>query len=252
LAPKEILLPEALPEGEILAEWLSNKKGKKVHLIVPQRQSKAELLEMVQRNAQYELERSQRFAERNLQAMQDLAEILDLPELPRRIEGYDISHIQGSNAVASQVVFIDGIAAPQNYRHYNIKNPEVRILAIDVLSQIGDSHIIQILMDVLKRDTESSVRRFVATTLGYAKRQEIIPILMEIIQHDTDDALRASCVSALGYLGNTTFIELIVQTLQSDNDLLDGFEKQNDVSTTSSNDIPHRTSLIITLKLESL
>jgi excinuclease ABC subunit C len=124
--PNEILLPEPLPEGEILAEWLSNKKGKKVHLIVPQRQSKAELLEMVQRNAEYELERSQRFAERNLQAMQDLAEILDLPELPRRIEGYDISHLQGANAVASQVVFIDGVAAPQNYRHYNIKNPEVR------------------------------------------------------------------------------------------------------------------------------
>jgi excinuclease ABC subunit C len=124
--PNEILLPEPLPEGEILAEWLSNKKGKKVHLIVPQRQSKAELLEMVQRNAEYELERSQRFAERNLQAMQDLAEILDLPELPRRIEGYDISHFQGANAVASQVVFIDGIAAPQNYRHYNIKNPQVR------------------------------------------------------------------------------------------------------------------------------
>jgi excinuclease ABC subunit C len=57
--------------------------------------------------------------------MQDLAEILDLPELPRRIEGYDISHIQGSDAVASQVVFIDGLPAKQHYRHYKIKNPTV-------------------------------------------------------------------------------------------------------------------------------
>jgi excinuclease ABC subunit C len=52
---------------------------------------------------------------------------LDLPELPKRIEGYDISHIQGSNAVASQVVFVDGIPAKQHYRHYKIKNPTVEI-----------------------------------------------------------------------------------------------------------------------------
>jgi excinuclease ABC subunit C len=56
-----------------------------------------------------------------------LADILDLPELPRRIECYDISHIQGSNAVASQVVFIDGVPANQHYRHYKIKNPTVTI-----------------------------------------------------------------------------------------------------------------------------
>src|SRR6476620_2355349 len=57
--------------------------------------------------------------------MQDLADLLDLPEIPRRIEGYDISHIQGSNAVASQVVFVDGLPAKQYYRHYKIKNPTV-------------------------------------------------------------------------------------------------------------------------------
>ena len=74
---------------------------------MPQRQVKAELIEMVERNARYELERTQRAADRNLQAMQDLAELLDLPGLPHRIEGYDISHFQGSNAVGSQVTFID-------------------------------------------------------------------------------------------------------------------------------------------------
>jgi excinuclease ABC subunit C len=57
--------------------------------------------------------------------MQELAELLDLPDLPHRIEGYDISHIQGSDAVASQVVFIDGLPAKQHYRHYKIKNPTV-------------------------------------------------------------------------------------------------------------------------------
>ncbi len=125
--PTEILVQHELPEGEILTQWLSEKKGRKVSLINPQRQIKAELIEMVERNASYELERTQRFSDRNTQALQDLATILDLPELPKRIEGYDISHIQGSNAVASQVVFVDGVPAKQHYRHYKIKNPEIKI-----------------------------------------------------------------------------------------------------------------------------
>ena len=123
--PAEILVQHELPETEMLAEFLTQSKGRKVTIVAPQRQMKAELLEMVERNAGYELARTQRFADRNAQATLDLAEILDLPELPRRIEGYDISHIQGSDAVASQVVFVDGLPAKQHYRHYKIKNPKV-------------------------------------------------------------------------------------------------------------------------------
>ena len=124
--PSEILVQYELPEGEILSDWLSNRKGRKVTILTPQRQTKAELIEMVERNAEYELARMQRLSDRNSQAMEDLAEILDLPEVPRRIEGYDISHIQGSDAVASRVVFIDGLPANQHYRHYKIKNPEIK------------------------------------------------------------------------------------------------------------------------------
>lgn len=124
--PAEILVQHELPDGEILAEYLTQRRGRKVAIEMPQRQTKAELVEMVERNAQYELVRTQKVADRNTQAMQDLAEILDLPDLPKRIEGYDISHIQGSDAVASQVVFVDGMPAKQHYRHYKIKNPEVR------------------------------------------------------------------------------------------------------------------------------
>jgi len=124
--PSEISVQYDLPEGEILADWLTNRKGRKVTILTPQRQTKAELIEMVERNAEYELARMQRFSDRNSQAMQDLAEVLDLPEVPHRIEGYDISHIQGSDAVASRVVFIDGLPANQHYRHYKIKNPEIK------------------------------------------------------------------------------------------------------------------------------
>ncbi|MBW4495777.1 MAG: excinuclease ABC subunit UvrC [Oscillatoria princeps RMCB-10] len=123
--PAEILVQHELPEGEMLADWLSERKGRKVAILAPQRQTKADLIEMVERNAGYELARLQKSGERNAEAMQDLAEILDLPDLPRRIEGYDISHIQGSDAVASQVVFLDGLQAKQHYRHYKIKNPTV-------------------------------------------------------------------------------------------------------------------------------
>ncbi len=136
--PNEILVQQELAEAEVLQEWLTQKKGRKVNIIVPQRQTKAELLEMVERNAGYELERIQKTGDRVLQSLQDLTEILELSEIPRRIEGYDISHIQGSNAVASQVVFIEGVPANQHYRHYNIKNPQVRIGHSDDFASLAE------------------------------------------------------------------------------------------------------------------
>ncbi|MEG3439997.1 excinuclease ABC subunit UvrC [Pannus brasiliensis CCIBt3594] len=136
--PGEILLQHELPEADVLAEWLSEKKGRKVRLTVPQRQEKAELLAMVERNASYELERTKRALDRDVRSLQDLAEILDLPDIPHRIEGYDISHLQGSNAVASGVVFLDGVPANQHYRHYNIKNPEVKIGHSDDFASLAE------------------------------------------------------------------------------------------------------------------
>jgi excinuclease ABC subunit C len=136
--PTEILVQHDLVDGEILADVLTQRKGRKVTIVSPQRQMKAELIEMVERNAQYELQRLQKFSDRNSQAVEDLAAILDLPELPHRIEGYDISHIQGSNAVASQVVFIDGMPAKQHYRHYKIKNPTVTIGHSDDFASLAE------------------------------------------------------------------------------------------------------------------
>jgi excinuclease ABC subunit C len=95
-------------------------------LAVPQRSQKADLVELVERNANYELQRAQRASEQNLLATEDLAQLLELSSPPRRIEGYDISHIQGSDAVASQVVFIDGLPAKQHYRKYKIQSSSIR------------------------------------------------------------------------------------------------------------------------------
>ncbi len=136
--PSEILVQHDLPDSEILADVLTERKGRKVAIIAPLRQSKAELIEMVEKNAQYELQRMQKLGDSNLQATQDLAAILDLPDLPRRIEGYDISHIQGTNAVGSQVVFIDGLPAKQHYRHYKIKNPDITIGHSDDFASLAE------------------------------------------------------------------------------------------------------------------
>ncbi|HLO85011.1 MAG TPA: excinuclease ABC subunit UvrC [Nostocaceae cyanobacterium] len=136
--PTEILVQHELPDAEILAEVLTQRKGRKVTIVAPLRQTKAELIEMVERNAEYELQRTQKLSDSHQQALQDLAAILDLPELPHRIEGYDISHIQGSNAVASQVVFLDALPAKQHYRHYKIKNPTVTIGHSDDFASLAE------------------------------------------------------------------------------------------------------------------
>ncbi|MEA5594232.1 excinuclease ABC subunit UvrC [Rivularia sp. UHCC 0363] len=136
--PTEIIVQHDLPDAEILAEVLTQRKGKKVSIITPQRQIKAELIEMVERNANYELQRVQKLGDRDRAALQDLAAIIDLPDLPHRIEGYDISHIQGSNAVASQVVFIDGLPAKQHYRRYKIRNPDITIGHSDDFASLAE------------------------------------------------------------------------------------------------------------------
>ncbi len=123
--PPEVLVQHPLPRQQLVQEWLSERRGRKVRVAHPQRQQKAELIELVERNAAFELSRAQRSAEQHQLATEDLAQLLDLPQPPRRIEGYDISHIQGSDAVASQVVFVDGLPAKQHYRKYRIQSSSI-------------------------------------------------------------------------------------------------------------------------------
>ena len=116
-----------LPKHKTIEEWLSELKQKKVKLIIPKRNKKFETVEMVLKNAKLELERILNGIQDNESAIEDLTQILELTNQPRRIEGYDISHIQGTDPVASQVVFIDGIPSKQNYRKYKIKDPNIFI-----------------------------------------------------------------------------------------------------------------------------
>jgi excinuclease ABC subunit C len=176
--PNEILVQEELLEPEILLEWLTGRKGKRVTLSVPQRQSKAELLTMVQRNAQYELERTQRQAERSLQSMEDLSELLNLSKIPKRIEGYDISHIQGSDAVASQVVFIDGVPSPQHYRHYKIKNPNVRSGHSDDFASLAE--VITRRFKGTKQPTQADFPDLIMIDGGKGQLSSVVSVLEEL------------------------------------------------------------------------
>lgn len=121
------MLVQALPEDSLpqLEAWLREKKGAAVTLATPKRGEKHELVRLAAKNAADALEkRNARAAirqERTVGACEGLAKALGLPKAPRRIEGYDISNTQGVLSVASMVVFIDGVAAKKEYRHFRIK-----------------------------------------------------------------------------------------------------------------------------------
>ena len=125
--PSEILIQYNLPKQTTIEDWLTELRKKKVKILIPKRNKKHETVEMVLKNAKLELDRILNGIQDNESSIEDLAQILELSEQPKRIEGYDISHIQGSDPVASQVVFIDGIPSKQHYRKYKIKDPNVFI-----------------------------------------------------------------------------------------------------------------------------
>ncbi|MDP1829889.1 MAG: excinuclease ABC subunit UvrC [Archangium sp.] len=119
--PKEVLLPSVPNEPEALAELLSERKGEKVRVFVPQRGDKVELMAMASRNAERAFSERTRTREEIEQVLERLKERLHLTRLPRRIECFDISHSQGTSIVASQVASIDTEPDTANYRRYKLK-----------------------------------------------------------------------------------------------------------------------------------
>ena len=125
---REILTPVVLPESELLASWLSERKGGAVHLLTPQRGSKRELVQLAADNAaEYIRQRNERDAVKHgksTAAMEELAQRLSLARLPKRIECFDISHIQGAETVASMVVFTGGEPDKAEYRRFKLRTVE--------------------------------------------------------------------------------------------------------------------------------
>ena len=124
--PQLVLVPHDLTDVDVLESWLKSLRGANVTVRRPQRGSKRRLVEMATRNAAetLNLERTAwlNSERKRRQALLEIGVALDLPRLPRRIECYDISHIQGSLAVGSLVVFEDGVAKNGKYRRFKVRS----------------------------------------------------------------------------------------------------------------------------------
>jgi excinuclease ABC subunit C len=126
--PREVLVPELPPEPDAVAELLSEIRGSRVEIRVPMRGDKRALLETVQRNAVqafqlHKLKRASDLSARS-QALQQIQDALELAEAPLRIECFDVSNLQGTDVVASMVVFEDGLPRKSEYRRFAIRGIE--------------------------------------------------------------------------------------------------------------------------------
>ncbi len=126
--PPEILVQSNLDELAVIEEWLHHKRGTKVGIKVPRRGEKHEVMRMAAENAAETLARLRAEWEadtnKHVEALTELQRALELPAPPSRIECYDISNIQGTSAVGSMVVFVQGAPSKQDYRHFRIKSVE--------------------------------------------------------------------------------------------------------------------------------
>ena len=120
--PRSVLVPVEFSDRTILAEMLSERTGKRVEILVPQRGEKRSLVDLVCQNAKQSYDQRFRVLQPGMKAIQAaLQDALTLEELPRRIECFDISHIQGAETVASMVVWEDGAMKKSDYRKFQVK-----------------------------------------------------------------------------------------------------------------------------------
>lgn len=126
--PPNILLADYPEESQIIEEWLGKKGGHKVTLHVPRRGEKKDLVDLAARNAAQTLDQLRlqwlNTEQRATASLTQLRDILELPDLPTRIECYDISNTQGTNSVGSMVIFENGEPSKKHYRRFKIKTVE--------------------------------------------------------------------------------------------------------------------------------
>ena len=163
--PREILVPRLPPEPETMEALLSDLRGSRVKVRVPQRGDKRSLQETVGRNAgqalvMHKTKRASDLTARN-QALEEIQVALGLDDVPLRIECFDISNLQGTEVVASMVVFEDGLARKSEYRRFVIKGPDGEVGQNDV------AHMHQVITRRFRRLLDEQARSTeVATESG--------------------------------------------------------------------------------------
>jgi len=160
IVPPEIIIPRDVPEHDVLEDWLSGQRGKRVHLEVPQRGDKRRLLDLAADNARAALEQDQikwlTDTQKTAAALTELKEALDLSALPVRLECFDISTIQGTSTVASMVVFENGKPRTDAYRRFRIK----------AAGPLGEPNDFAAMHEVLTRRLKRSGRAKIAADSG--------------------------------------------------------------------------------------
>lgn len=126
--PRYILLPVPIEDQAVVESWLTERRGTRVHLHVPQRGDRRRLVEMAEENARLVLDehlsREGRRIQANQVGLEQLQEVLGLPDAPQRIEAFDISNLHGHEAVGAMVVVQEGVPAPDEYRRFKIRTVE--------------------------------------------------------------------------------------------------------------------------------
>ncbi len=198
--PDTIIVGEELAEKKILEEWLRTRRGKVVRMLVPERGKKSKLLEMAERNAQQKVDQQfaawEAEAQKVESALAELAGLVRLSAPPRRVEGYDISHLGGTATVASMVVFLNGKPKREHYRSFNMRT--VKEGDVDDYKSLAEAvrRRLRYLTDDVKTVTERLKKEGIE--IGKARKSE--QLFLEETTKDWPDRLGHGAVDYKNFL----------------------------------------------------
>ena len=199
--PPEILVPVLPESADVLAELLGQERGAKVRIRVPQRGDKKTLMSTAEKNAAQTLalhktRRSSDLTTRN-QALDEIAQGLGMDEVPLRIECYDISHIQGTNTVASMVVFEDGLARKSEYRHFAITT--VQSNDIGAMKEVLTRRFSRLIADQQAMESDDARSGMVDATTRTARRFSYLPSLIVVDGGAPQAAIARQTLDEMGF-----------------------------------------------------
>ncbi len=183
--PETIVVSEDIAGLTTLEAWLQEKRGKVTRIVVPERGKKSKLLEMAERNAQEKVDQQFAAWEAEAQkvegALAGLQELLGLPQPPKRIEGYDISHLGGTATVGSMVVMVNGKPKREHYRSFNMRS--VKEGAIDDCTSIAET--LRRRLKYLTQDLTAEEKRWKNEGVTFGKvrkeeREKVLAVIHEV------------------------------------------------------------------------
>ena len=200
--PREVLVPALPDDADALAQWLAGRRGGRVSLRVPQRGDKRALAETVTRNAeqalvQHKLKRASDLTARS-QAIAQLQDALDLPTAPLRIECFDVSHVQGTNVVASMVVFEDGLPRKSEYRRFALRNTAAGTGDVQWIAEVVRRRFYRYLDEQVERGAEADERPGIEPETGRPRKFAYPPNLLVVDGGAPQVAAAAAVLDDLG------------------------------------------------------